>query len=348
MSDTASNVEIEDVLASVRRLVSAERKDRSENKDRSGNRRARPSASAPSPAPTMDLADRLVLTADLRVAGGEDRVGSRSAAPVDAEVPDLGEGEAEAGQAGDSPAKDPRDSASATVEEARMLTLEERIAQLEAAVVTHANADFEPDGSEDQTQHRPTRILGLRPQDHGAGEAAAASAESPVEEPPVASPREADDGARARPGGEWTAVDNAARPDDASAEPAAEPGVSAGGVTDVAEPGEENERAEAEDATDWQEVFIDGLPEGVVDAAGEPDPLYGGPVMEMFQHRSDGAEQEGAADGTRPLRFPVAPRCRRARGQSGGGPPGFRRPCGGQRFGGRPAGSRGAGKAASP
>lgn len=43
-------------------------------------------------------------------------------------------------------------------------TLEERIAELEVAVADTANDDeFEPDGSEDQTLHRPDRIVYTRP-----------------------------------------------------------------------------------------------------------------------------------------------------------------------------------------
>jgi len=41
-------------------------------------------------------------------------------------------------------------------------SLEERIAELEAAV-SDRGGDFEPDGSEDQSQHRPDRIVYTRP-----------------------------------------------------------------------------------------------------------------------------------------------------------------------------------------
>ena len=42
-------------------------------------------------------------------------------------------------------------------------SLEQRIAELEAAVDNAPSQDFEPDGSEDQAQHRPDRIVYTRP-----------------------------------------------------------------------------------------------------------------------------------------------------------------------------------------
>jgi hypothetical protein len=199
MSDPAESVEIEDVLASVRRLVAAGRRD---------------SAPSPTVRPSEEEAGKLVLTADFRVASPaphpeRTEALERAAAPQaangpqaeDAPVPEaLQEAAmpAESGNdpPGDGPAKGakpgvengaekdaerdewaaligqlaedargagasaapPRDEPAA----ARILTLEERIAQLEAAVVAHSGAaDFEPDGSEDQKQHVPEAILGL-------------------------------------------------------------------------------------------------------------------------------------------------------------------------------------------
>lgn len=112
MSDTVTNVEIEDVLSSIRRLVSVD----SARGPRPAVREIR---SAPPDA--KGATDRLVLTADLRV--------------VEAD-----------GGAADGPTPS-------------TMTLEKRIAELEAAVNAQPG-EFEPDGSEDTTQHRPTAILG--------------------------------------------------------------------------------------------------------------------------------------------------------------------------------------------
>ena len=97
----ASDPKVEDVLSSVRRLVSSEL-------SRTPRRDAPPSAGA------------LVLTEAQRV--GE-----------------------------------PQDNAS------QMSPLENRIAELEAAVGVQIEDDFEPDGSEDQSQHVPDRIVYTRP-----------------------------------------------------------------------------------------------------------------------------------------------------------------------------------------
>lgn len=100
MSDSASKKEVEDVLSSVRRLVSGE-----------APRIRRPSLPA--------ISDALVLTDAQRVE---------------------------------------RPVSKGTVAK----SLEDRIAELEAAVSSRAD-EYEPDGSEDQAQHRPDRIVYTRP-----------------------------------------------------------------------------------------------------------------------------------------------------------------------------------------
>lgn len=107
MADSAPDPEVEDVLSSVRRLVSQELPRRSAQKAMLGDSGA------------------LVLTSNDRVEGDPKvRVEKRS--------------------------------------------LEQRIAELEAAVDDGLD-EFEPDGSEDQSQHRPDRIVYTRPTGDEAG-----------------------------------------------------------------------------------------------------------------------------------------------------------------------------------
>lgn len=107
MADSAPDPEVEDVLSSVRRLVSQELPRRSAQKAMLGDSGA------------------LVLTSSDRVEGDPKvRVEKRS--------------------------------------------LEQRIAELEAAVDDGLD-EFEPDGSEDQSQHRPDRIVYTRPTGDEAG-----------------------------------------------------------------------------------------------------------------------------------------------------------------------------------
>lgn len=125
MSDPVTNVEIEDVLSSIRRLVSV---------DSTRNRRA------PDPAPAQPpAAQKLVLTEDYRV----------TPEPV---APELSEQSRVADLASDY-----------------TRTLERRIAELEAAVNAQAS-EFEPDGSEDASQHRPTSMLFATPKPASAQE----------------------------------------------------------------------------------------------------------------------------------------------------------------------------------
>lgn len=322
MSDTASNVEIEDLLASVRRLVSAERDPQGEEGHDSP---AAPADSAPSEPTGKPTFDRLVLTADLRVAGGDDRVGTTTAVPVDEEAPGADEVKEPPMVLGVKPTRPVRPAAvratetvQTTVEkggDARMLTLEERIAQLEAAVVTHANAEFEPDGSEDQTQHRPTRILGLRPTDADRRDAAPFAGDTTTDEGPVAGP--SDDRASESSGDAEELPEPAFRHADADdsrqhdgsfaetdAREAEDDGETAGAGTDSAATGED---------LSWQEALVERLrrnaagdvsqqatPNG--DAAEEHDS-----IVEMFHHRTDSQDREATPEGDRPVRFRQRP-----------------------------------------
>jgi len=114
MSDPVTNVEIEDVLSSIRRLVSVD---------------ATRSRAAPEPEGALKNAavQKLLLTEDYRIA------------PTKAEL------QAEQAHTADLARDYTR-------------TLERRIAELEAAVSAQAT-EFEPDGSEDTSQHRPTAVL---------------------------------------------------------------------------------------------------------------------------------------------------------------------------------------------
>lgn len=140
MSDSVTNVEIEDVLSSIRRLVSVET-------GRKGD--------AP-PAPRGGSATKLVLTDHYRVGAPE------QAAP-------------------------PRPKASSRDEYTR--TLERRIAELEAAVNAQ-QTEFEPDGSEDTSQHRPTRYLFPVNADTPPSVAPPQVQASPAEEAPFAEVQE--------------------------------------------------------------------------------------------------------------------------------------------------------------
>lgn len=128
MSDPASNVEIEDVLASVRRLVSADRHVRTDP----------PAQPAARPDQT-EATEALVLTADFRV-GSPTASELAARPPSDDTVPPAGETATEEAAEAPQPVEPEPD-------EPRLLTLEERIAELEAAVQAHAASEFEPDGA---------------------------------------------------------------------------------------------------------------------------------------------------------------------------------------------------------
>lgn len=161
MSEPMTNIEIEDVLSSIRRLVSED-------------------AAKAKPRPSL-----LLLTPALRVSAeeaAEPAAASPEAAPeaAAAEAPEPVEASAEtaagteAGPAPESPAHvEPSPPA---------MSLEERIADLEAAI-GQSEEEFEPDGSEDLSVHIPDDVL--RPV-FGAAPSAARAAEWEVQpEPPV-------------------------------------------------------------------------------------------------------------------------------------------------------------------
>jgi hypothetical protein len=144
MSDPVTNVEIEDVLSSIRRLVAE-----------GGRGKAMPTASD---TQKDAVPDKFVLTPALRVASdntngpAQDETPKTDAPAVDAEgpltledpvvVPDRPPAQSvHAADRADRPPHKPTDRAS----------LEETIAELEAAV-TAQGQEWEPDGSEDQPE----------------------------------------------------------------------------------------------------------------------------------------------------------------------------------------------------
>ncbi|WP_099825705.1 hypothetical protein [Oceaniglobus indicus] len=118
MSDSVTNVEIEDVLSSIRRLVSVDASRTPPRNDaKSAQTFSAPDRATPQ-APRPPRGEKLVLTSDLRVKPGDPR---RMPPRTDTD------------------------------------TLKQRIAELEAAVNAQST-EFEPDGSEDTSQHRPSSI----------------------------------------------------------------------------------------------------------------------------------------------------------------------------------------------
>ena len=119
MSDLQTNPEIEDVLSSIRRLVSE------------GGRHG----SAPAPAPAQDEPDsKLVLTDALRVAGNEPE-----SLPDDGKAADTA-ADTDAGPVSQAAVDDPQSYTGRQ-------SLEATIAELEVAVARIGD-DFEPDGGE--------------------------------------------------------------------------------------------------------------------------------------------------------------------------------------------------------
>ena len=132
MSDPVTNVEIEDVLTSIRRLVAEGEKSRVRRVD------------GPSEAPVRP--DRLVLTPALRVDPGETESDPAEAAPDVQPVAETPTALDDAdGVAFD---RDRLEQSAIPFDRAR---LEATIAELEAAVTAQAE-DWEPDGSETDTE----------------------------------------------------------------------------------------------------------------------------------------------------------------------------------------------------
>ena len=125
MSDSVKGAEVEDVLSSVRRLIS--------NDHRRGRPMPEPERILPEPE------EKLILTASLRV-----------------EDTQAHEARAHKTQADDTQSDD-----APSYEEALAFdgaSLEDRIAELEAAI-SERPEDWEPDGSEDESEHRPTQMV---------------------------------------------------------------------------------------------------------------------------------------------------------------------------------------------
>ncbi|WP_212524494.1 hypothetical protein [Actibacterium sp. MT2.3-13A] len=129
MSDPVKTEDIEDVLSSIRRLVSEEP-------------RPRPMpAAAPAPA-SAGQPGKLVLTPAFRVV---------DAAAAEPTAPESVDGAEHGAEASGAAAADPWDD----------ISLEERIAELEAAVA-EADEDWEPDGSEIDLDEVPLERLRAR------------------------------------------------------------------------------------------------------------------------------------------------------------------------------------------
>jgi hypothetical protein len=221
MSDRMTNTEIEDVLTSIRRLVSEEARFpfRSE-------RRAMPE----------EPADKLVLTPDFRVSSDAEAAAEAVPEPVEAAAPDA-------------PAMDPAAAGSAEAAgnaepEPAEPALHERVAVLEAAVSEGAE-EFEPDGSEVTPSAYLSEPLPELAEDAAEPEAEAAAAEPEAVEvwPDTASETEL-----ATAPEEATAPDEPVAPDDAT--------VAAEAIAPdaLAEPEAAPEAAAAEEAAmDWEE-----------------------------------------------------------------------------------------------
>lgn len=158
MPDPLSNLEIQDVLSSIRRLVSED------NRHRAERERARGGAGDAGEAPAEDapVAGKLVLTAALRVPGAEEPeagIAAPDAAAGEGEpldrtvsgegrfaaesvVPAVAETELAGGDTWEAAEETAADAAGDDVG-----MLEGRIAELEAAVAG-ISGEFEPDGSE--------------------------------------------------------------------------------------------------------------------------------------------------------------------------------------------------------
>ncbi|MGB7321716.1 MAG: hypothetical protein WBC95_09905 [Albidovulum sp.] len=148
MSDPMTNLEIQDVLSSIRRLVSEDNRHTPEVK-------AEPAASSDADEkPDTPVADKLVLTKALRIDPAEDR---QSDADDSLSQNIAGDGHFEDGVAvpdmdfgsdeGDFPIAWAKSDAAGVREKQASGSLEDTIAELEAAVAG-IGEEFEPDGSE--------------------------------------------------------------------------------------------------------------------------------------------------------------------------------------------------------
>lgn len=163
MSDPVTNVEIEDVLSSIRRLVSEGDRDRPGAPAQSSEDTTPEDVQAGDPA----RPDALVLTPALRVAGADEDApagGSDESEPLqddetgsgdgqDAGTGDVAEAHQDSGNPPDSDegaetGSDSSDDGSAASDMSNRTSLEATIAELEAAI-SDQPFDWEPDGSEE-------------------------------------------------------------------------------------------------------------------------------------------------------------------------------------------------------
>lgn len=148
MSNPVKTEDIEDVLSSIRRLVSEE-----------------PRPRAPQPPESVAQPEKLVLTPAFRVAEGRagDPVDTErenaEAATADAQAEDATEGPAPDLCSGTTLSVEEGPRAEADVESWDKISLEERVAELEAAVA-ESGEEWEPDGSEAEPQEIPLKGLG--------------------------------------------------------------------------------------------------------------------------------------------------------------------------------------------
>lgn len=161
MSERLSNKEVEDVLSSVRRLVSKQAGSAGDRVGAEMNHQAETQVEAEDAHEAEQIADeKLLLTPAFRV---EDRETESEVKPVEDPEPPI-----ETMDADD-------EALSATPDQSKgsVWSLEERIAELEAAVGGHVD-EWEPDGSEDVSAEVPTSfpIPTAEPRDDGAHDVA--------------------------------------------------------------------------------------------------------------------------------------------------------------------------------
>ncbi|OIP84722.1 MAG: hypothetical protein AUK37_05265 [Rhodobacterales bacterium CG2_30_65_12] len=277
MSEPVSKAEIEDVLSSIRRLVS---------ENANAIRRETDETAGP---------DRLVLTPAFRV---DEDVIDEGAAPEPDE--DSAPHEAAAPEAADhqppapapsvpqhlaAPADEP--VAAADQPEARPLSpLERRIAELEA-VVARSAAEFEPDGSETQDIIPDNFIFHHRDAEPEAHAVAAAPEAEAQKEEALSPPPAVEPGAMqtAGPGGDATVGDEAEdapdaewQPDAQEAQDSSEPDEEL--AEDLYEPAQEPDQGEAPPAgeafaagDDWEEVGSAEIDDGDGEALLDEDAL---------------------------------------------------------------------------
>ena len=211
MSERLSNKEVEDVLSSVRRLVSKQAG------SASADHEVEPDAPAPA---SVDLTDddeadvadeKLLLTPAFRVEEQQDAPEPEAEAEPDPEP----EPEIQTMSSDDAALTTPSPATTGSV-----WSLEERIAELEAAVGGHVD-EWEPDGSEDVAAEAPTEFP-IAPAQETSKEADAApeAATDLSDDEPSPNPRYADEETHAPQETADASADQDAAADVASDEPA--------------------------------------------------------------------------------------------------------------------------------